>query len=430
MSLETDEMEYEVDGCESDFEVIVVNPNVLYESEDDFEDEDLSQVESTAVVQTEHICNQEVEMKTELTLDRTEEVSCDSIVTPTIDEDSSMNSNDMLISPKSSPKKVRKKLNLQEYKLRRANEIPQKPLFDVPRRIAAYELCDAPASLPLLILPTDPNWGSRQQSSVKNEPVKQSKTTIAYNPDHYEEIISVSMGCNTEVTIPPTDDDEQKPASMFLKNIVNNLNRDNAESLLNSSTSLFSSIQAVVQGKCVSSTGTETEQVGEPENDSSEHGENKVIMHLRKDRLRPFKCSVGLQTDNISLFPPLLLSPSLIFNRIRNARNYRRKVSHSRSRSRSFSPSDNEYDRVRYHSSNHRCSHSQHSTHTSSVNSSESCYESDSDSSSGSFSTDSLNRFNDRQNFKFYNRNQSNQSYKAFKGELNIKELWNKLTYN
>lgn len=424
MSLETYQME---DNAESDYdmdyEVIVVNPNILYESDDDdSEVEDLSQKENITVdVQTEStiiedICkqevNQEVELKAEITLGKVDEVSCDSIVTPTMDEDSSMNSNDMI----TSPKKVRKKLNLQEYKLRRANEIPQKPLFDVPRRIAAYELCDAPASLPLLVLPNDPNWTLNRQNFVKTEPVKKSLTTVAYNPDHYEEIISVSMGCNTEVTIPPTDDDEQKPASMFLKNIVNNLNRDNMESLLNSSTSLFSSIQAVVQKKCVS-TGTETEQVGEPETDLNGNGENKTIMHLRKDRLRPLKSTIGLQTDNISLFPPLLLSPSLIFNRIRNARNYRRKVSRSRSRSRSFSPSDSESDHLRYHNNN-RCSRSQHSTHTSSVNSSESCSDSESDSSNDSSSADSLKRFNERQNFKFYNRNQSNQGYKAYKGEL------------
>lgn len=415
MSCEVDEMLHDSDDSESDFEVISLNPNINYESDDSSMDEEETNqnvIKNPSPSQEEEEKHQEVKIIEEITEVKMEE---DIVIAP-IDDENSMNSIDF-----NYPTKVRKKLNLEEYKMRRANEKPQKPLFDVPRRIAAYELCDVTASLPLLILPTDPN-GIHMLTDDSRGLKKQSQSVSnIFNPDHYEEIIIVSTGCNTEVTIPPVDErddeSEKKPASKFLTNIVNNLNKDSVE-LLNSSTSLFSSIQAVVQGKCVSTGTDDIEQSCEKSSESKEHGEDKIIMHLRKDRLRPFKCSIAIQTDTISLFPPLLLSPSLIFNRIRNARNYRRKISRSRSRSRSrsFSP-DMDYDRVKYNNNNSRYSRSQHSTHSSSMNSSSS--ESDSDSSDCSSSSDSLKRFNDRQNFRFYNRNQSNQGYK-YPGELHV----------
>lgn len=414
---------------EEEYEVITIDPNVNYESEDETM-EDLSQHNcstQTAAVEIEnpnpaeqHACNQEVEVKVAVAETQTvDEVPCDNIAA--IIEDENSNSND-------SMKRVRKKLNLAEYKKRRANEVPQKPLFDLPRKIAAFELCDVPASLPLLILPTDPNWSSNGQVEIKKEPVEsEAPKKLAFNPEVYEEIVMVSIGCNTDITLSPHDDTEDgDDKGKFLKNIVNNLKKDNADNLLNSATSLFSSIQAVVQEKCLT-TDTSTEPTIKIENGQ---GEDKIIMHLKKNRLRPFKCNVGLQTDNISLFPPLLLSPSLIFNRIKNARSYRRKMSRSRSRSRSRSFSPNEgYERVRYHSNSGRYSRSQHSTHSSSMNSSDT---SSSDSGSGSesdtdaseyscrSSADSLKRFNDRQNFRFYNRNQQNQGYRNFQGKSRV----------
>lgn len=418
-------MDQDEEESDYEFELITVNPNIDYESDesDVSSVETLSQNCSQIPMSVEPIY-QEMEIKQEIKFNEEtssekmiDEVSCDSIITP-IDEDNSINSCDSMT-------KVRKKLNLQEYKKRRANEIPdQKPLFDVPRRIAAYELvelCDTPTSLPLLVFPTDPPWQAVHENEKKEPEYHWNISKVTFNPDHYEEIIKVSIGCNTEVTIPPIEDkeesDETKPASKFLKNIVNNLNKDDAGSLLTSSTTLFSSIQAVVQKECVT-TETETEQICDSSDGSKDHGEDKTIMHLRKDRLRPFMCTVGLQTDNIALFPPLLLSPALIFNRIRNSRNYRRKISRSRSRSRSYSPSDGEYDRVRYHNSK-RYSRSKHSTYSSSG--SESGSDSDTNvsrgsSSSRSASSDSLKRFNNRENFRFYNRSQRDQGYK-FKGE-------------
>lgn len=407
MSLGEEEMQHDGDDdSDSDFEVISVNPNVMYESDEETDEEPESPVKVQVVKILHHVEVKE-ESVVKVSVNTISEASCDSVTSPIYD-DNSMNSND---SGYPAPTKTRKKLNLQEYKIRRANEKPQMPLFDLPKKVAAYELCDMPASLPLLILPTDPHC-EIIRTTVKSETGRDIVET-RFNPDHYEEIILVSTRCNTEVTIPPHNDSETKTTGNFLTNIVNNLKDcDKAESLLNSSTTLFSSIQAVVQGKCAAST-IEHEDV----KDKDVHGEDKIIMHLRKDRLRPFKCSIAIQTEDDSLFPPLLLSPALIFNRIRNARNYRRKISRSRSRSRSrsFSPSS-EYERVKYHSSN-RYSRSQHSTHSSS-HSSSSGSESDSSScSSTQSSADSLKRFNDRNNFRFYNRNQRDQGY-TYQGEF------------
>lgn len=420
MDMEVQEMEFYEGDSEGEFEVITLNPNVDYESDSSVIEvscQNLNKIQPQIPPSEEKLQEVTNEIKSIISLEKLDEISCDSTITP-IEDDNSMNSCDLV-------RKVRKKLNLQEYKMRRANEISQeKPLFDVPRRIAAFELCDVPTSLPLLVLPTDPNFlAQKENTEVKKKEYFWNTTKVSFNPDLYEEIVRVSIGCNTEVTIPPIEEkeenDETKPANKFLKNIVNNLNKDDAGSLLNSSTTLFSSIQAVVQKKCIS---TETEntsenmQICENSEEPREHGEDKTIMHLRKDRLRPFKCSVGLQTDNIPLFPPLLLSPLLVFNRIRNARNYRRKISRSRSRSRSFSPSYT--DRARYQ--NNRYSRSQHSTHSSSMNSSGSESDSGTDSeisgasSSRSSSSDSLKRFNKRQNFKFYSRNQTYQGENHF----------------
>lgn len=408
MSLSEDSSDGDSD---SEYEIITVNPNVNYESDVDEPCHGNLVAEQPIAV----VVKQEVTEDTAMCIDKIDETSCDSAISPAEDDE------DISMSSK-APAASRKKLNFQEYKMRRANE-PKKPLFDVPKKVAAYELCDVPY-LPNLVLPTDPNCIQQLvKSEIKNElPRDRRQTSVpAFNPALFEEIILVSMACNTEVSIPPFEEQEEMPTSKFLTNIVNQHRQDhNAESLLSSSTSLFSSIQAVVHGQC-RLTEVDNEHSCESSIKSNEHGEDKTIMHLRKDRLRPFKCSSAVQTDNDSLFPPLLLSPSLIFNRIRNVRNYRRKISssRSRSRSRSFSPSE-DYDRVTYHNNanNNRYSRSQHSTHSSSMNSSNSGSDSDSSScSSTQSSTDSLKRFNSRQNFRFYNRNQTDRSYN-YQGEF------------
>jgi hypothetical protein len=227
---------------------------------------------------------------------------------------------------------------------------------------------------------------------------------IVIHPD-YEEIIRVSIACNTDISIGPHEHEQSESSAKFLTNIVNN------EKLVNSSAnSLFSSINEVLQKKC------ETQQIEQVVNDKMEehHGEDKVIMHLRKDRIRPSRYSRAIQTELTPLFPPLVLSPALIFNRIRNVRNYRRKSrSRSRSRSRSMSPESSEYytGGSYYNFNDHPFApRSHHSAYSSSMNSSEL----DSNSSDSDTSAYSSARSSDQGSIKRFDnsyRNYRQQKY-------------------
>lgn len=383
-SMISEDEEFEDDSGE--YEIISVNPNVNYESEDE--------------------SNDKVETSTS-----TAAVKVAEIIASPLNDDNNSNSSDVLV-------KERKRLKLEDYKKRRANIKDEHketlPLFDLPRRIAV-ELCDIP-SLPPLMLPTDPEecaklarMAEMPRTNPRDEAYRMD--TLNFNPDKYEEIVLVSTGSNTEVTISPTDESRNGGGKTLLNDIVRE-NKD--ELMLTSSMSLFSSIQAVVvQG---------SKELNEQKRDKfeeKEHGEDKIIMHLSKNRLKPFSCSIAIQTDSHPLFPPLLVSSSINSKPIRN---FRRKVSRSRSRSRSFSP---EYDRKFS-----RYARSQHSTHSSSMYSSMSSSDSDDSSDSGSdssysserSSSESLRQFSQRDNFKFYNRNQRTDagSYKEYRGEFEV----------
>lgn len=313
--------------------------------------------------------------------------------------------------------KPRKKLNLAEYKIHRA----KKPLPTIAEnKSVVLELCEMPESLPTLVLPTDPrsikNLMTNQQQqtnditddnetvamTVVEEVAPQNENfnndeneviTQTIHPD-YEEITYVDIGCNTDISIAPNEDDSETTSSStnFLTNIVNSFQQnDNPKAIFNSSTSLLSSINAVVLSEKIHNSANDVNTNNSKNSNKGEiyeHGENKVIMHLRKDRLRPFRSSNGIQTEITPLFPPLILSPSLIFNRIKNARNFRRKSSRSRSRSRSISPEPEYYNRRNSYKYSR-------SVNSSSMNSSDS---SDSDTSAYSScrSSDSLKRFDNR----------------------------------
>lgn len=326
------------------FEIINLNPNINYDSSDEEEEDTVM-----------------------------EEVAKD-------EEDSiQSNSNDTEV-------KIRKKLNLAEYKQKRATQ--PAPKFTTTGT-TTLELCEIiPDSLPPIDLPSDPRAIKKFLDQMQNEKeeakcetdVTSSKANASnlipsIDPD-YEEIIRVSIQCNTDISISPNEHEQSHSNAQFLTNIVNN-------SLVNSSAnSLFSSINEVIQKKC------ETQQIDQIVNEKMEeyHGEDKVIMHLRKDRIRASQNSIAIQTEVTPLFPPLVLSPALIFNRIRNVRSYRRKSrSRSRSRSRSMSPESSEYyTGGSYYNFNHNpfVPRSHHSAYSSSMNSSElDTNSSDSDSS-------------------------------------------------
>lgn len=434
---------------DSDFEIIKLDPNVIYES-DDGEDSAMEEGEE----EQPNIASDNENWSGENVFVVGENKTVGENKQMMNDEDDLANKEPCVqsvvtLSEPSPVQKPRKKLNLAEYKIIRANR--PAPTFDDSEMNVVLELCETPETLPPIQLPTDPRSIKAllaQQNQCQHQPsiivdgnsqnpihlaemcieVEQMKDSneetqekgeeeenvennqIDENMEDYEEIVLVSMECNTEISISPLENDNlHESPTKFLTNIVNTIqNNDNVKTLLNSSTTLLSSINAVVHEKCSNSV-IEAEQSGRK--NASEHGENKVIMHLRKDRIRPEREDFAIQTDSSPLFPPLILSPSLIFNRIKNIRNSRRRVSrssrsrsHSRSRSRSFTPDTDYYKRATYKYPR--------SLYSSTVNSSE--FDSSSESDSSAYSScrssdyDSVRKFDNR--FKQGYRNNQRQN--------------------
>ncbi|CAD7083730.1 unnamed protein product [Hermetia illucens] len=232
----------------------------------------------------------------------------------------------------------------------------------------------------------------------------QNSSTTKLNPD-YEEIIIVSASSNTEITLPPVfekldtnsiPDRKNNPltavikSSSLLSNISDTMKKTNAVKI--SSSSLLSSIQDVVlkQSTTTLLNGGQLSQkspnigVSPPSHFSPqkpemshtdqtdtvsaekptvketgrdiEHGEDKIIMHLRKDRIRKKTFSVSIQTEELPQFPPLtlLLAEKLSSNPTNTGRKRKR---HYRSRrdSSAASSDDNDYQsssrsHVRYRS--------------------------------------------------------------------------------
>lgn len=399
----------------SDFEIITLDPNVNYETSDD---ESEMECKDT-VVWTNTDNNNKIQYtgdKTELIDQRIEdEMMCiennqedEEMIAAVKDVTNEEEPMQLIENICVNEEKPRKKLNLAEYKIRRANK-PQSPVGKFDKNVV-LELCEIiPDTLPILELPTDPRSiknlleGNIQKDQEQEEEVieelnvseintnqvqGQSIDPLTIHPD-YEEIVLVSMECQTEISISPyeLDEDCEKKSTGFLTNIVNS-------SIISSSSTLLSSINAVLSEKRNNSLNEV-----KAKSDSNDHGENKVIMHLRKDRIRPYRNCALIQTDISPLFPPLILSPSLIFNRIKNARNFRRRsTSHSRSRSRSRSISPE----PEYYTSNSRRNNYKYSrsVNSSSMNSSE--MDSDSESDTSAYSScrssdhDSLKRFDNR----------------------------------
>lgn len=133
------------------------------------------------------------------------------------------------------------------------------------------------------------------------------------------EIVVVSMATNTELSIPPhsTSDggDAKNDLSQIIKanymfDINDTIIKANGENVKLSNNSLIASIQDVLLKKCLpavtsaavvpaAATKEQTFVAG------GEHGEDKTIMHLRKDRIRPATQSIAVQTECLLQFPML-----------------------------------------------------------------------------------------------------------------------------
>ncbi|KAH8418000.1 hypothetical protein KR222_010194, partial [Zaprionus bogoriensis] len=152
----------------------------------------------------------------------------------------------------------------------------------------------------------------------------------------YEEIIIVSASCNTDITIPPHQasvalrDNKTTPSSRsLLKSSVLLYNISNgSEAGKDITNSLIASIQSEVvrQTNCVAlAANTAAETTTKPSADkNAQHGEDMVIMHLAKNRVRKRMVSMGTQTDLQPEFP-LLTLPTTHQSRERTRRSYRKR---------------------------------------------------------------------------------------------------------
>lgn len=187
---------------------------------------------------------------------------------------------------------AKKKLNIQEY-LKRKNI---NPLVSGKMKICRDEH----------------SYGKPAETAPKpvadeNELASNSVSSL------YEEIVSVSMGCGTDISIPELRVDSISNASkstVLLSKIQTTIEKAHAaiEHGRISSNSLISSIQDVILKKTTVKVETpDCADDAKPtvKNEGHEHGENKVIMHLRKDRIRPKTITIAIQTDPYFQFPPL-----------------------------------------------------------------------------------------------------------------------------
>lgn len=189
----------------------------------------------------------------------------------------------------------KKKLNIQEY-LKRKNI---NPLANEKVKICREEHSYG-----------KPAETATRATADENIHAPNSETSL------YEEIISVSMGCGTDISIPEfrvdgADASTALKSTVLLSNIQTTIEKANSaiEQGKISSSSLISSIQEVILKKttikkemddCVDEKKSTAKK-----NQEYEHGENKVIMHLRKNRFRPTTITIAMQTDPYFQFPPL-----------------------------------------------------------------------------------------------------------------------------
>ncbi|EDW95660.1 uncharacterized protein LOC6535292 [Drosophila yakuba] len=163
----------------------------------------------------------------------------------------------------------------------------------------------------------------------------------------YEEIIIVSVSCNTDITIPPNQLSKASPRSLLKSSVLlyNISNGQDANKDL--SNSLIASIQSEVVRQ-TSNTTLSTIQSNATQDMSSvdnnvQHGEDMVIMHLPKDRVRKTLVSIAIQTDLQPEFPLLTLPPKRQ-SRERTRRNYRKRRTHGSGSNMSSSLSDSSSD--------------------------------------------------------------------------------------
>ncbi|XP_016983318.1 peroxisome proliferator-activated receptor gamma coactivator 1-alpha [Drosophila rhopaloa] len=149
------------------------------------------------------------------------------------------------------------------------------------------------------------------------------------HPD-YEEIIIVSVSCNTDITIPPNQLSKASPRSLLKSSVLLYNISNGQDANKNISNSLIASIQSEVVRQ-TSSTTLAAIPSNAPAKSSTDknvqHGEDMVIMHLPKDRVRKTLVSISTQTDLQPEFP-LLAMPPKRQSRELTRRSYRKRRNH------------------------------------------------------------------------------------------------------
>lgn len=223
------------------------------------------------------------------------------------------------------------------------------------------------------------------KATMESDQTEKFETNLNIN---YEEIVIVSIGCNTNITLPPNFDmnitNKILNSSSLLSNINDTINKVkcSGENIRISSNSLLSSITNEVLKKTSDSSETNGKPVsthaqsspnigvspsnyspGKPEttktklNDQHgeieklmlissavEHGEDKIIMHLRKDRIKPKNYSTAIQTDSLPHFMPLQKLET-IKRRLSENHYYNHNGTSSRNRNSSYSSNDDDFNK-------------------------------------------------------------------------------------
>lgn len=202
---------------------------------------------------------------------------------------------------------AKRKLNIEEYLKRKSLKRHDSNALEISQNDSK-------------IIETDSNNDVKNSDKNENDKTKQK---IPFENSMYEEIIIVSMGCNTDISIPAASfvkksnilDSKSINPTVLLSNIQTTVEKANstADTAIISSTSLISSIQDVILKKTCKKTLTGNDQnklklenkETTKDDEEPEHGENKVIMHLPKDRIRPSTVTISIQTEPYFQFPPL-----------------------------------------------------------------------------------------------------------------------------
>ncbi|KAH8247718.1 hypothetical protein KR038_009123 [Drosophila bunnanda] len=165
---------------------------------------------------------------------------------------------------------------------------------------------------------------------VDPEPETPTQQSNKLHPD-YEEIIIVSVSCNTDITIPPNQLSKASPRSLLKSSVLLYNISNGQDANKNMSNSLIASIQSEVvrQTSCsaLASLAQNSAATQASTDKNVQHGEDMVIMHLPKDRVRKTLVSMATQTDLQPEFP-LMALPTVRKSRERTRRNYRKRRCH------------------------------------------------------------------------------------------------------